>query len=132
MTQIIQLGDHRQAPKKRPTKKKSSRPQNALSSAERAELDERIHSVACRFEHQWQIKKTIRDDIRKSCGVSRYYHITPSQMTGYIVELNDMEHKAYVFTRLRSVFNDWHDKNIEKVFIECELDLDSFIERVTQ
>ncbi|MEW8070683.1 MAG: hypothetical protein AB2826_09680 [Candidatus Thiodiazotropha sp.] len=132
MTQIIQFGEHTQAPKAKPTKRKASRPQNALSSADRAELDERINSIARRFKHQWQIKKAIRDDIRKSCGVGRYYHMTPSQMTSYIDELNAMGHRAYVFARVCHAFEMWDSKNLEKVFIDCDLDIDRFIERIIQ
>ncbi|MEW8042491.1 MAG: hypothetical protein AB2800_20080 [Candidatus Thiodiazotropha endolucinida] len=132
MTQIIQFNERNQAPKKRPAKKKASRPQNALSSADRAELDERINSIARRFKHQWQIKKAIRDDIRKSCGVGRYYHMTPSQMTSYIDELNATGYRAYVFARVCHAFEMWDSKNLEKVFIDCDLDIDRFIERIIQ
>ncbi|MBT3038810.1 MAG: hypothetical protein KME37_07680 [Candidatus Thiodiazotropha sp. (ex Codakia orbicularis)] len=132
MSQIIQFGEHTQAPKAKPTKRKASRPQNAISSADRAELDERMNRVASRFYNEWMIKKAIRDDIRESCGVGRYYHITPSQMTSYIEELKYMDHKAYVFARLRYTFEKWDSKNIEKVFIDCDLDIDRFIERIIQ
>lgn len=130
MSQIIQFGERTQAPK--PTKHKASRPQNAISSADRAELDERINSIAGYFRHEWLIKKKIRRDIRESCGVSRYYHITPSQMTSYIDEFNNMGHKSYVFARVRRAFGKWDSKNLEKVFIDCDLDIDRFIERIIQ
>lgn len=75
MTEVVQLSDYRRVTTHRPrkrVKKKTTRPQNALSSADRAELDERINKVAARFDDEWLVKDTIRQDIRKSCGVARY------------------------------------------------------------
>ncbi|MEW8551092.1 MAG: hypothetical protein AB2533_11595 [Candidatus Thiodiazotropha endolucinida] len=132
MSQVIQFGEHTQAPKPKPTKRKVSRPQNAISSADRAELDEKINRVASHFRHPWPIKNAIRRDIRESCGVSRYYHITPGQMTSYIDEINDIGYKAYIFARVRQAFKRWEDENLEKVFLDCDLDIDRFIERIVQ
>lgn len=135
MTEVVQISDYkrvttRQSGKR--VKKKSTRPQNALSSADRAELDERINKVAARFDDEWLVKKTIRQDIRKSCGVARYYHITPSQMTSYINDFRDLDYMAYVFQKLRFVLSNWHSKNVEKIFVDCDYDIDRFIERVIE
>ncbi|MBT3011223.1 MAG: hypothetical protein KME41_05795 [Candidatus Thiodiazotropha sp. (ex Lucina pensylvanica)] len=132
MSNIIQFSEHTETPKPKPTKRKASRPQNAISSADRAELDEKISRVASRFRNPWPIKNAIRRDIRESCGVSRYYHVTPSQMTSYIDEINDMGYKAFVFARVCHAFDKWNRENLEKVFIDCDLDMDRFIERIIQ
>ncbi|MFC1337284.1 MAG: hypothetical protein G8D81_20485 [gamma proteobacterium symbiont of Clathrolucina costata] len=135
MTEVIQLSDYRRVTTRRPgkrVKKKSTRPQNALSSADRAELDGRIKAITRRFRYPGLAKTHITRDIRESCGVGRYYHITPSQMTSYITELDSMEHRAYVFARLSYVFNTWDNRNLEKVFIDCDFDIDRFIDRVVE
>ncbi|MEW8481933.1 MAG: hypothetical protein AB2669_13625 [Candidatus Thiodiazotropha endolucinida] len=135
MTEVVQLSDYRCVTTRRLSKrvkKKSTRPQNALSSADRAELDARINEVAARFDNEWLIKDSIRKGIRKSCGVARYYHITPSQMTSYINELHDLNHKAYVFQKLRYVLLNWRSKSVEKIFVDCGYDIDKFIERVIE
>ncbi|MEW7986483.1 MAG: hypothetical protein AB2797_14405 [Candidatus Thiodiazotropha sp.] len=135
MTEVIQLTDYRRVTTRRPgkrVKKKSTRPQNALSSVDRAELDARINEVAARFDNEWLIKDSIRKGIRKGCGVSRYYHVTPSQMTSYINELHDLNHKAYVFQKLRFVLLNWCSKTIEKIFMDCGYDIDRFIERIIE
>ncbi|MEW8230332.1 MAG: hypothetical protein AB2745_08415 [Candidatus Thiodiazotropha endolucinida] len=135
MTEVVQLSDYRRVTTRRPgkrVKKKSTRPQNALSSADRAELDERINKVAARFDDEWLVKNTIRQGIRNNCGVARYYHITPSQMTSYINELHDLDYKAYVFQKLRFVLSNWRSKNVEKIFVDCGYDIDRFIERVIE
>ncbi|MCU7870357.1 MAG: hypothetical protein KZQ98_17810 [Candidatus Thiodiazotropha sp. (ex Lucinoma borealis)] len=133
MAQIIQFRKHKAPPPQaKPAKHKSSKPQNALSSADRSELDERIKSVTRRFKYPVLAKQRITHDIRESCGVSRYYHITPSQMTSYINELDSKEHRAYVFAQVRYVFNSWDNRNLEKVFIDCDMDMDRFIDRVVE
>lgn len=104
MTQIIQFGEHNRTLRRSLGKSKSSKPQNALLSSDWAELDERIKSITRRFKYPRLAKQHITSDIRESYGVGRYYHITSSQMTSYINELDSMEHRAYVFTRVRWVF----------------------------
>ncbi|MCG8016306.1 MAG: hypothetical protein JAY97_08830 [Candidatus Thiodiazotropha sp. 'RUGA'] len=133
MTEVIQLSDFRCGSARqriKPAKKKTSRPQNAISKADKAELDERIKAITRRFRHPELAKQNITRDIRESCGVGRYYHITPSQMTSYISELDSKEYKAYVFARLRYVFSNWSDGNLETVFVDCDFDIDRFIDRV--
>lgn len=135
MTEVVQLSDYRRVSTRRSSKrakKKSTRPQNALSSADRAELDERIKSVTRRFKYPGLAKQHITRDIRESCGVGRYYHITASQMTSYIDELDSMAHRAYVFARVLWVFQSWNSGNLEKVFIDCDMDIDRFIERIIE
>lgn len=135
MTEVIQLSDYRRVTTRRAgkrVKKKPTCPQNALSSADRAELDARINSITNRFKHPWPVKNAIRQGIRKNCGVKRYYHITPSQMTSYIDELHALDYKAYVFSKLQYVFSYWPTKHLEKVFIDCDYDIDRFIGRVVE
>ncbi|MCG8085504.1 MAG: hypothetical protein JAZ13_07280 [Candidatus Thiodiazotropha taylori] len=135
MTEVIQLSDFRRGvvrQKSKPAKRNTSRPQNAISKADKAELDERINKVVRRFTNKWTVKDTIRRDIRKSCGVSRYYHITPSQMSSYINEIDNLDYKAYVFQKLRYVLDRWDERTLEKLFIDCEFDLDRFIDRVVE
>ncbi|MEW8439701.1 MAG: hypothetical protein AB2689_16255 [Candidatus Thiodiazotropha taylori] len=135
MTEVIQLSDFRRGvvrQKSKPAKKNTSRPQNAISKADKAELDERINKVVRRFTNRWIVKDTIRRDIRQSCGVSRYYHITPSQMSSYINEIDNLDYKAYVFQKLRYVLDRWDERTLEKLFIDCEFDLDRFIDRVVE
>ncbi|MCG7923061.1 MAG: hypothetical protein N0C81_03195 [Candidatus Thiodiazotropha lotti] len=135
MTEVIQLSDFRCGvvrQKSKPTKKNTTRPQNAISKADKAELDERINKVVRRFTDKWTVKDMIRRDIRKSCGVSRYYHITPSQMSSYINEIDNLDYKAYVFQKLRYVLDRWDERTLEKLFIDCEFDLDRFIDRVVE
>ncbi|MCG7932138.1 MAG: hypothetical protein N0E44_19070 [Candidatus Thiodiazotropha lotti] len=135
MTEVIQLSDFRCGvvrQKSKPTKKNTTRPQNAISKADKAELDERIKAITRRFKYPGLAKQHITHDIRKSCGVGRYYHITPSQMTSYIEELDSKEYKAYVFARLRYVLSSWDDSNLETVFIDCDFDIDRFIDRVVE
>lgn len=85
-----------------------------------------------RFTNKWTVKDAIRRDIRQSCGVSRYYHITPSQMSSYINEIVNLDYKAYVFQKLRYVLDRWDERTLEKLFIDCEFDLDRFIDRVVE
>lgn len=135
MTEVIQLSDFRSGivrQKSKPAKKNTSRPQNAISKADKAELDERINKVVRRFTNKWTVKDAIRRDIRQSCGVSRYCHITPSQMSSYINEIVNLDYKAYVFQKLRYVLDRWDERTLEKLFIDCEFDLDRFIDRVVE
>ncbi|MCU7863657.1 MAG: hypothetical protein KZQ92_06735 [Candidatus Thiodiazotropha sp. (ex Lucinoma borealis)] len=135
MTEVVQLSDYRRVTTHRQgkqVKRKTTRPQNALSSADRAELDERIKSITRRLKNPGLAKQHITRNIRESCGVGRYFHITASQMTSYINELDSMEHRAYVFARVRWVFQTWDNRNLEKVFIDCDMDIDRFIERVIE
>jgi len=131
MSTVISFADHRTSktkPVTKPKRKKATRPKNALSPADKEELDSRIGDIERRFTDKYEVRCAVRKDIRERYNVQRYDYISSGQFDDYIEKLNDLSYKSYRLAKLRHVLFHWE---YEKIFIDCEFDMNAFIDRVT-